>query len=392
MRTTTRTTTRTTASGQAAQAARTTERVKQEAIRLAQEGLDAPTLRAEAVALIERAIPTAATCCLTTDPATVLLTGGNVHTFRPEAIPALVSNEYLQDDFIKFRDLATLRQPVSTLHIATRGNPTRSRRFREVLEPYGLGNELRVVFRSGGAAWGAMCLHREAGNQDFTDADVACIAAIAPHLAAGLRRAVLLDTAENEPAARAPGLLLLADDLTVLSATPAAELLLAEISANGYWPRGDALPVPVCTAAAKLQALGRETQSGACEIPCVRLRTRAGRWLALHASRMSQAADQIAIIIEQATPNDVAPYVLRAYVLTAREQEVATLVLKGLSTEDISVRLCISTLTVQQHLKAIFEKVGVRSRRELVARIYARSFWPAMASEYGLSPTAWSPA
>lgn len=379
---------------QTTRAARNTER---EIIHLCHAGLDSRTLRIETLRLCGRVVPTAAACCVTTDPATLLLIGGDVHSFEPQATAGFVNNEYLQDDFNKFHHIAQQRQPVSTLHIATQGNPMRSRRFREMLKPQGLGNELRAVVRSGGAVWGALCLHREARNQDFTDADIAFITAIAPHIAAGLRQATLL-AASAEPADNAPGLLLLADDLTVLSATPAAELLLAEISDKGYWPQGNVLPLPVCTAVAKLQALGRETQPtqttqpGAHENPSVRLRTRAGRWLTLHASRTIQAPDQIAVIIEQATPNDVVPYVLQAYALTTREQEVAALVLKGLSTDDIAARLCISTLTVQQHLKAIFDKMGVRSRRELVAQVFAQSYWPAMASAHGLSPASWSPA
>jgi len=51
-----------------------------------------------------------------------------------------------------------------------------------------------------------------------------------------------------------------------------------------------------------------------------------------------------------------------------REAAVSGFVLRGLSTDDIARVLCISPLTVQQHVKAIFDKTGVRSRRELVAQ------------------------
>ena len=42
----------------------------------------------------------------------------------------------------------------------------------------------------------------------------------------------------------------------------------------------------------------------------------------------------------------------------------------GLSTEAIGARLYLSRWTVQDHLKAIFEKVGVVTRGELVARVF----------------------
>lgn len=48
--------------------------------------------------------------------------------------------------------------------------------------------------------------------------------------------------------------------------------------------------------------------------------------------------------------------------LTAREQEVATLVEQGLRNRDIARSLGIQTGTVKIHLKHIFEKTGVRGR------------------------------
>jgi len=79
----------------------------------------------------------------------------------------------------------------------------------------------------------------------------------------------------------------------------------------------------------------------------------------------------------------VAPLVLQAYGLTDREAQVAQLVLRGLSTGEISAALSIAALTVQQHLKAVFDKTGVRSRRELVAQIFAQQYLPRMLGSTG---------
>jgi DNA-binding NarL/FixJ family response regulator len=155
---------------------------------------------------------------------------------------------------------------------------------------------------------------------------------------------------------------------------------LAELS---DWPRGSGLPQAVQAVAIRRWALDRAGESRSEAMPRLRTRTRSGQWLVLHASRLSgpDAAGRTAIIIEPAQPAEVAPLVLRAYSLTEREAAVSGFVLRGLSTDDIARVLCISPLTVQQHVKAIFDKTGVRSRRELVGQIFAQYYRPRLQND-----------
>jgi len=136
------------------------------------------------------------------------------------------------------------------------------------------------------------------------------------------------------------------------------------------------------TVAARLQALEQAGDTRASQMPRVRLRTRSRQWLVLHASRMSGPAlsAQIAVILEVAQSLEIAPLIIQAYHLSKREGELTLLVVRGLSTGEIANELHISTNTVQDHLKAIFEKVGVRSRRELIAQIFTQQYQPRIAA------------
>jgi DNA-binding CsgD family transcriptional regulator len=77
----------------------------------------------------------------------------------------------------------------------------------------------------------------------------------------------------------------------------------------------------------------------------------------------------IMLLIERASREDVVRGALSSYPLTPRETEVAGLVLRGYSNRRIADHLVLTEYTVEDHLKRIFAKVGVRSRSALSSKV-----------------------
>jgi DNA-binding CsgD family transcriptional regulator len=86
------------------------------------------------------------------------------------------------------------------------------------------------------------------------------------------------------------------------------------------------------------------------------------------------AIHQIAVILDRAQPTEITPLIVQSYGLSLRESEITRLIAQGLATTEIAATCHITAETVQDHCKSIFDKVGVRSRRELVAQLFERHF------------------
>ncbi|MGI5126384.1 LuxR C-terminal-related transcriptional regulator [Pseudonocardia sp. CA-107938] len=342
------------------------ERTERAVLRACQDGLELADLRRRVLATLRSAMTVDAAFFATADPETLLFTSADSEEPLAALASSFLDNELGGADVNTFTSLVRARGHVSSLDAATRRERMASERYRDLMRPIGLGDELRAALVVGGACWGYLCLHREDGERGFTAADVDLVRRVAPHIAHGLRQAALLHP-PAPPSSRRPGVVLLDDRMELVATTPEADELLPLI---GHDATGLPLPLSVYSVAAALTSADPTDRP-----PSVRVRAADGGWLNLHASRLRASTEhsRIAVVVEPAEPHSTLGILLAAYGLTARELDVARLVLRGAATRSISETLHISQNTVQDHLKSVFDKVGVRTRRDLVGRLLAGS-------------------
>ena len=281
--------------------------------------------------------------------------------------------EFLVEDALLFRDVARAARPVGTLSEATGGLPGRSARYREFLAPQGYEGELRAAFRADRASWGFMSLMRDRGRPEFSATEQAVVDRISGLVADGLRSAAVL---ASRPAGRqpeGPGLVMFDEHGVLQSLNEEARGWIDELPPTPL-SRDGGLPSNLLSAVSRARAIAEGRDAGQARL---RLRSRSGRWLVVHASCLRQGDGRIgqtALVIEPARAGEIAPLIVTAYELSGREQEIVQLIARGVSTNDIASTLFLSPHTVRDHVKAIFEKVGVSSRGELVAKVFAEHY------------------
>jgi DNA-binding CsgD family transcriptional regulator len=318
-----------------------------------------------------------APCWFTLDPASLLVTSHYDHGQIPELPAEWIAEEYYEDDVHDMAGVARSERGLSTLHEASGGDPSGSRRWQANMR-YGGDQELLVALRTpSGQAWGILGLYREPGQALFDDDELGFLRGVSATLAEGARRGLLIGEASDPDGPESPGLVVLDEHWNVESLTPGAQRWLAELP-DGDWEGRGKLPPSVLAVAGRALRTA-EGQSAPGEVAVARVLSTMGRWIVLHgASLVTGSSRRVAVIVEAAHPARITPLLMTAYGLTAREQEVTRLVLCGHSTTEIAGRLSVSPHTVQQHLKSVFEKTGVRSRRELVGKVFFAHYEPRL--------------
>jgi DNA-binding NarL/FixJ family response regulator len=241
---------------------------------------------------------------------------------------------------------------------------------------------MRAAFVVRGRCWGAVHVARREDRQDFSAEDAVALASITATVAEGIRTSLRFDAARRPDDGTAPGLVILdgANNVELITA-PARELMAAlrspAVAQNEETP---ATPVIALATFARSRANGAGPKGDVVAVPSP------SGWITLHASLPEGRANgQVAIVLERAVGPETTAVRLEAHGVTVREREVATLLAQGLSNGEIATTLVLSHYTVQDHIKSLFEKTGVTSRQELVARVFLDHYMPQLAHQTPLT-------
>jgi DNA-binding CsgD family transcriptional regulator len=362
------------------------ERTKRALVRLGHRGLALTAFAHEATDVLRGLINFDGCCWLTLDPATLLPTSHiGIKSMSPEGVARLAYNEYGEEDANKLADLARRRPPAAAFRLAVGSGAEKSPRFLNILQPHGFDDELRAALVDSTGCWGGMAMYRRTGCASFVDDEAEALGGVSEVLTMGLRRALLVGNTERVDSEDAPGVIVLDRRGRVEMMTSPARRWLSQLMVNSA--SDEALPNVIYALAyrAQLAATGEEGV-----IARVRVPTSTGQWLVLHGSLLGDVdGRRTAIIIEPARAPHLAPLIVRAYGLTDREVEVAQLVMQGYSTREICQTLHVSPYTVQDHLKAIFEKIGVHSRRELLSQVFFQHYAPRLERGIPVGADGW---
>lgn len=334
---------------------------------MSRSGLDLVSLWREVTPLLADLAPHFETpCFFTVDPESLLITS-HFQEGLPEIPGEWLGREYQLGDYNSMSEVLSSKAGIGTLHDATDGHPELSRKFAEEMQPYGCEQELLLALRTrDGESWGSLGLYRESGAVRFSAAEAAALRSVAAPLAQGARFALLLGSAYDPDLRQPPGHLIFDRHLNVASATPSADYWLGELGGSTQTPPGALL---ACVGQALSDRGGPSV---------ARVLSTTSRWIVVHTARLGTGGDHshVSAVIQGGQPNYLAPLLLRAYGLSKREQEVTSYVLRGGSTAAIAKQMAITENTVQQHLKRVFDKTGVRSRRELVSTMFLTNYEP----------------
>jgi DNA-binding CsgD family transcriptional regulator len=292
-------------------------------------------------------VPFDAYCVNTCDPVTRAITSSVGDGLGAADARRLFALERRGGDVNPLADLGGKLPRVVTVSAATEGAPARSERMRTIFLPQGYDDELRAALPWGEHVWGYLHLFRR--GRPFDAGEVTRIEAVAPLLGHGLARAAVSPPITGKRIPFVPHLVQIDRRGAIVHASAAARELLRAFDLDGHQP------VPHGVYAANT------AQDAGC------FRAPSGDWLAF---RRFDLAGRATILLDRATPEEVRRTLMLAFGLTARERQVATLVVEGLTNAQLAGELQIALHTAKDHVKALLSKTGASTRSEL-ARLLA---------------------
>ncbi len=327
---------------------------------------DARTLRLQLVDELRRAVGFDAYAFLLTDPETAVGSAPLADVPCLHELPRLIRLKYLTD----VNRWTTLDDaPVALLQETTRGEPSRSLVWRDLLSRYGIGDVASSVFKDRFGCWGFLDLWRSGTAARFTEDEAAFLTGITAPVTIALRRsqASTFVVRRTRRPRLGPVVLLLSHSLHVLGQTPETQEYLRVLVP----PAAGSPPIPASAYNVAGQLLAVEAGVDL-NPPSARVHLSDGLWLTLRAARIGDTGPaehrDIAVSIEETPPTERVALFARAFACSPRESELLGHLAAGSDTREVARRMFLSEHTVQDHLKSIFAKTSTHNRRTLMSR------------------------
>jgi DNA-binding CsgD family transcriptional regulator len=339
-------------------------RSRERLARLSTSTLDCESIQREAIAELQGLIGFDRWCWPLADPTTLLpLAGVAEHDYGPQ-LPRALELEYSGGDFAAKDALARRANSAGCLSAETGGDLARSPRWDQVMRTAGIGDIAVVACRDALGCWGWMEAYRDCGDRPFHEGDLEFLASVGSSLGAVLRRGLGAAPPATGDASElgSTGVIVLNADLQVVSVTAGALAWIGAFPLADVFAAWGMLPAVVYPLATRARAGAAVAQAHALD------RVLDGRWVKIEAASLEGGAEgEIAVTFRDATAGETFQRRSRIYGLSQREREVVAALLAGSDTSAVTERLFISANTVQDHLKSVFEKMSIHSRREMLA-------------------------
>lgn len=260
--------------------------------------------------------------------------------------------------------------------------------YNDFLKPQKIHHEMVIYLRSGTKLLGVIALFRPKKHPNFSQMEVLKARMLSPHLTTVVENIRLFSKIEEKAnllrkANELPlqGVLLLDYKIRPVYWNSEAEEGCLSLSHKPNGANGiKSYDLPILPEIMQDCSTIKEIfESGSRIAPLSRVRTMYagdGKRFQIKTSLAQQPSTEVSKPCFLVSLEDISETckirgeVLRErYHLTEREIEVVQSVSEGLTNEDVARRLFISRFTVENHLKSIFEKTGVKNRTELASRI-----------------------
>ncbi len=249
------------------------------------------------------------------------------------------------------------------------------REYAKVVHEIGTpaGGILRGCFAVAGRWVAALEFGRFEPGEGFRPTDVAFLRLLAPAIGRALDAAFTREQAAATTGTVQPdaaGVVVLAPDGKVRFCTPAAAAWFGVLrdTLEPAAPGVVRLPTSVLAAVAGLRAGRDNGASGRILAP-----TPSG-FVRIEASRGGD--DGSVAIVLSAEPQPALPVAPAWWPLTTQERATVNLAVQGRRNREIAARLAVTENTVQTHLAHAYDKLGVRGRGQLLARLFRDAYLP----------------